>query len=142
MPPEHFQCKRCGNCCLNLNDAYEGDGWDEDYERWKAEKRLDILDKISVIEVGGSVVAIDLWMGPDGDFVERCPWLRKLPGKQEYKCRINDTKPGVCREYPLSAHHAVETGCQGFSHLAEDVLSALLQDEKASGASRVHLSDG
>lgn len=48
------------------------------------------------------------------DDVSRCPWLRKLPGKNKYLCRIQDMKPEHCREYPLSREHAEETNCPGF----------------------------
>ena len=57
----------------------------------------------------------DIWISPKtGDDVARCPWLRKLPGKEKYACRIHDVKPVHCREYPRSREHAAETGCKEF----------------------------
>lgn len=49
----------------------------------------------------------DLWFRPrdkelpkSGDpELRRCPFLRKLPKKDKYKCLIHDTKPEVCRMY-------------------------------------------
>ncbi len=30
MPPKTFKCKQCGNCCLNLSDAFQTSVSDED----------------------------------------------------------------------------------------------------------------
>ena len=60
---------------------------------------------------------IGVWRGSSpktGDDVSRCPWLRKVRGKDQYVCRIQDVKPDLCRDYPLSREHAEETGCPGF----------------------------
>jgi Fe-S-cluster containining protein len=57
----------------------------------------------------------DIWIHPrTGEDVRRCPWLRKLPGKEKFVCLIQDMKPEVCRNYPVSRTHAGETGCKGF----------------------------
>jgi len=104
---ETFQCTQCGHCCLELNDAYGTTAREEDLERWEREDRQDILDY---------VVLGDLWVSPrTGEDVFRCPWLRKLPKKDKYICRIHDTKPKHCRDYPKSKKHALKTGCQGFN---------------------------
>jgi Fe-S-cluster containining protein len=46
--------------------------------------------------------------------VQRCPWLRKVPGQNRYVCRIHDLKPDHCRRYPRSRRHVERTGCPGF----------------------------
>jgi len=74
--------------------------------RWEKEGRWDILDYI---------VVTDLWISPRTSAdVMRCPWLRKISGKEKYRCRIHDTKPRHCRDYPKSKKHALMTGCKGF----------------------------
>ena len=103
---EKFRCIQCGHCCLEL-DAYSTTAHKEDILRWQKEGRGDILEYV----VGG-----DLWISPRTDRdVNRCPWLRKLPNENRYICRIHDTKPKLCREYPKSKKHALQTGCKGFS---------------------------
>ena len=103
---ENFRCIQCGQCCLELSDAYSTTAYEEDMDRWEKERRWDILDY---------VVGSDLWISPrTGQDVTRCPWLRKLPKKNEYICRIHNTKPRQCRDYPKSKKHALQTGCRGF----------------------------
>lgn len=105
---EKFKCIQCGHCCLKFSDAYQNSVEENDYERWVAEKRQDILKYI--------YNGCELWVSPiTGDYVYRCPWLRKMPKKKIYKCRIQNTKPKLCREYPKSKKHALQTGCKGFS---------------------------
>ncbi len=113
--PSDFKCKQCGNCCLNLNDAFQTSVLKEDIELWKREGRDDILDWVMPIEIGERKYVYDIWLNPKtGDDVQRCPWLRKLPNKNKYQCRINDVKPKHCQDYPISKKHASETGCKGF----------------------------
>ena len=115
MPPPNFKCKQCGNCCLNLGDAFETCATDQDIRFWNEEKRDDILEWVDPISVGGGQFVYDIWISPvTGDDVSRCPWLRKLPKKNKYICRIHDVKPLHCRKYPRSRKHAAETGCKGF----------------------------
>ncbi len=118
MPPPDFKCKQCGNCCLNLGDAFETCATDQDIRLWNEEKRDDIFEWVDPIPVGGGQFVYDIWISPvTGDDVSRCPWLRKLPKKNKYICRIHDVKPVHCREYPRSKKHATETGCRGFEQV-------------------------
>ena len=103
---ENFKCKQCGNCCF-LPDAYCITANIDDLNRWENEERFDILQYID---------SGDFWFSPiTGIELNRCPWLRKLPKKDKYKCRIQSTKPIHCHEYPKSKKHALKTGCKGFS---------------------------
>jgi len=112
---EKFHCIQCGNCCRNLSDAYVTSVDKDEIIRWRTEKRWDILRWVSIFESGGETVFGDLWISPNtGDELTRCPWLRKLPRQDKYKCRIQDTKPAHCRNYPKSKKHALTTGCKGF----------------------------
>ena len=115
MPPQNFKCTQCGNCCLNLYDAFSTCATEEDIQLWKNEGREDILEWVSFIGTHDQFVAADIWISPEtGEEVARCPWLRKLPNKRKYVCRIYDVKPRHCREYPQSKVQAEETGCRGF----------------------------
>ncbi len=80
MSPINFKCKQCGNCCLNLNDAFQTSVRDEDVAMWRAKGRNDILDWVDPIPIADGHYVHDIWISPKtGDDVSRCPWLRKLP---------------------------------------------------------------
>lgn len=112
---EKFHCIQCGNCCRNLFDAYSTSVDIDEINRWRAEERWDILQWVEIFDFAGEAAFGDLWINPNtGEEVNRCPWLRKLPKQEKYKCRIHDTKPAHCRNYPKSKKHALTTGCQGF----------------------------
>jgi Fe-S-cluster containining protein len=64
----------------------------EDYDRWVAEGRWDILQWCDP-------VLYDLWFGLDGEEKTRCPFVRKDRNKPTYHCMIYDTRPQVCRNY-------------------------------------------
>ena len=115
MPPKAFSCKQCGNCCLNLSGAFSACSDEEDIRMWEDQGRDDILAWVVAIPLGEDAFVYDLWFSPKtGEEVNRCPWLRKLPGRAKYVCRIHDVKPRHCREYPKSRRHALKTGCKGF----------------------------
>ncbi len=115
MPPKTFKCKQCGNCCLNLNDAFQTSVSDEEIALWEIKGRYDILEWVDSIPIGDEHHIHDIWIDPEtGDDVDRCPWLRKLPNQDKYICRIQDVKPEHCRNYPKSKEHAEKTGCRGF----------------------------
>jgi hypothetical protein len=44
MPLKEFSCKQCGNCCLNLSDAFSTCADEKDIERWEKMGRSDILE--------------------------------------------------------------------------------------------------
>jgi len=114
---EKFQCLQCGHCCLDLYDAFCTTVNIEDINRWKDEDRWDILRWINIFEFDGEEGFGDLWISPNtGEEVNRCPWLRKLPLKDTYKCRIHEIKPSHCRNYPKSKKHALTTGCKDFGN--------------------------
>jgi Fe-S-cluster containining protein len=114
MPPKGFKCTQCGNCCVNLYDAFTTCATEADVELWRREERTDILAWVDPIPLGEGQFVYDIWISPrTGEDVERCPWLRKLPNRDQYVCRIHDVKPMHCRQYPLSRKHAQKTGCRG-----------------------------
>jgi Fe-S-cluster containining protein len=114
MPLKGFKCKQCGNCCLNLIDAFQTSATDQDIQTWEDEGRDDILDWVDPIHFGDDECIYDIWISPiTHDDVKRCPWLRKLPKQDKYICRIHDVKPEHCRAYPRSRKHAMKTGCKG-----------------------------
>ena len=112
---DSFNCKQCGHCCLNLSGAFSTSVPEEDIRLWEAEGREDILEWVVPIPIGDGQMTYDIWFSPTtGEEVSRCPWLRKLPNKDKYICRIHDVKPTHCRNYPHSREHAEKTGCVGF----------------------------
>jgi Fe-S-cluster containining protein len=100
---------------LNLLDAFSNTAEEEDILLWWEKGRHDILEWVDAIPLGNDEFVYDIWISPrTGEDVKRCPWLRKLPRKDKYICRIHDVKPKHCRAYPVSRKHAEETGCKGF----------------------------
>ncbi len=115
MPPEYFKCRQCGNCCINLGDAFSTCATEEDIYLWEEEGRTDILEWVGFIPLGDEYI-YDLWIDPQtDDDVTQCPWLKKLSKQNKYICCIHDVKPHHCRTYPKSKQHAEETGCPGFN---------------------------
>ena len=107
---EKFKCVQCGHCCLDLSDAFQASVPDSDVLRWERENRYDILEWVDTF-----AGLNDIWISPrTGEPVIRCPWLRKLPNKDKYICRIHETKPEHCRNFPKSKRHALENSCKGF----------------------------
>jgi Fe-S-cluster containining protein len=110
-----FQCVQCGNCCRNLGDAFSTSVDMDEINHWRFEDRWDILNWVHIFNFDGKEAFGDIWFSPNtGNEVSRCPWLRKLPRQDKYKCRIHDTKPAHCGNYPKSKKHALTTGCKGF----------------------------
>jgi len=107
---EKFKCVRCDHCCLDLSDAYQTSVPETDIKRWRREQRFDILEWVGPFEGMD-----EIWISPKtGEYVNRCPWLRKLPKQNKYICRIHETKPEKCRNFPKSKRHALDNGCKGF----------------------------
>jgi len=107
---EKFKCVQCGHCCLNLSGAYQTSVPETDIKRWNREQRFDILEWVGPFEGMD-----EIWISPrTGEYVNRCPWLRKLPKQNKYICRIHGTKPEHCRDFPKSKRHALDNGCKGF----------------------------
>jgi Fe-S-cluster containining protein len=107
-----FVCTRCGHCCRTLD--YTNGCTVEDYRRWKASGREDILQWVGTVRRDGRVVACRIWMVPGtNQFAETCPWLKPdtIPGRT--RCAIHAVRPMVCRHYPGSRKHARLTGCRG-----------------------------
>lgn len=42
----------------------------------------------------------------------RCPWLRKLPNRDKYICRIYNDRPEDCKQYPVSIEEMVRDECE------------------------------
>jgi Fe-S-cluster containining protein len=107
---EKFKCVQGGHCYLDLSGAFQTSVPESDIKRWKREQRCDILEWVGPFEGMN-----DIWISPKtGEYVNRCPWLRKLPKKIKYICRIHETKPEHCRNFPKSKRHALGSGCKGF----------------------------
>lgn len=114
MARTKFDCRRCGHCCLQLVDAYNGCLSDADLKRFRAAGRLDLLAWVQTIDLGRGNLLHSAWVDPaTGDDVERCPWLENLPEGAGYACAINELKPDHCRRYPQHRRHGRQTGCPG-----------------------------
>jgi Fe-S-cluster containining protein len=89
---ELLSCLRCGKCCFADLTAYAEQ---EDFDRWQAENRQDILN---IIKRRHLAWAGDRMLSTEtGDYPRECPFLYNAGN--EYLCSIYETRPAVCREY-------------------------------------------
>jgi Fe-S-cluster containining protein len=99
-----FKCRRCGICCKNIYTAFS---MATDVERWEREGRRDIL--LQLDDVGR------MWVDPvtKEPIIGDCPFLKQdLPGY--YSCKIQHTKPTMCRNFKPSKFNALNLGCKGY----------------------------
>ena len=96
-----FFCQ-CGKCCIKYSNgglsvsADEITAWDE--------LRPDIYRYVR----DGKI-----WMDPaTGEQIERCPWLKKLPGQNSYTCDIYYDRPDDCRFYPVTIDQMIVDECE------------------------------
>lgn len=99
-------CNQCGKCCLKYNgDDWLGTAAEADMLFWLM-RRPEVLDYVD-----GKLHS--LWTSPvTGKKMRRCPWLRKLPGRQKYTCRIHNVRPEVCRDYPIDIAQMINLDCE------------------------------
>jgi len=92
MEHKNIACVRCGKCCFVDMIAY---AQPEDFERWRREKRDDIL---KVVEGEHLVWAGDRMVSSQtGAFSQTCPFL--ISEGDVFKCSIYETRPRICRDY-------------------------------------------
>jgi len=85
-------CQRCGKCCFVDLTAYANE---EDFARWRAENRQDIL---AIIEHRHLMWAGDRMISSEtGDYPRQCPFLYNEG--DFWMCSIYETRPKVCRDY-------------------------------------------
>ena len=110
---ENFHCRQCGQCCLSLD--YRNECNTRDVDLWHRLGRADVLDWVGTVHRGAKTVGYRIWVTPGTNrCAEVCPWLEKIPRSDCYRCRIQDVKPDICRQYPGTRKHAEMTACPGF----------------------------
>jgi Fe-S-cluster containining protein len=85
-------CKKCGKCCFVDLTAYAEK---DDFERWEAENRQDILEIIKkrhLIWAGDRMISSE-----SGSVPRECPFLYN--SGSFWLCSIYETRPRVCRRY-------------------------------------------
>jgi Fe-S-cluster containining protein len=114
-----FICKKCGNCCF-IFDAFSTTADPEDIQRWKDEKRYDILEHLR--QPGDGKYYLWLNSGTGKEAVHRCPWYIKNWKTGIASCKIHNSKPTHCRKYPLTTktmENAINHGCLGWNDYDE-----------------------
>ena len=95
MSPHGFKYRQCGNCCLNLSDAFQTIIYDEDIEIWKKIGRYDILERVNSIPLRNNEYVHDVWISPKtDDDVTRCHWIRKLPNQKKLSKEMANEENG------------------------------------------------
>jgi len=109
-----FICTECGKCCLKVDHI---DLVPEDISRFKEHGREDLYTDEMLVEWD--------YFGASGFFRNqgtfRCPFLRKVRGKELSRCSIYDVRPNTCRKFATytGREHAEGMGCPGWGHLEE-----------------------
>lgn len=110
---EDFFCRQCGQCCTLLD--YEKELTADDVALWEKLGRKDILKWVRFLKREDGKTEYRIWTIPGTSrLADTCPFLKKSPPENCWKCLIQDVKPKICRQYPASRKHAFMTGCQGF----------------------------
>ena len=105
-------CTQCGRCCTNPSFMKTLPATGDDVKRWRKGGRADILEWCSVLGDDANPYA-DLWISPrTGDEASRCPFVRKIRGQDRYTCTIYNTRPEVCRAYPISVDNMKAVDCE------------------------------
>lgn len=87
-------CACCGHCCESFGGHLRAT--EQDMKRWRSEGRDDLLARIN--RLGW------IWVDPKTKQLEDpCPFIERTPDHKGL-CRINETKPDMCRDYPTLAH--------------------------------------
>lgn len=146
---DQFECLRCGHCCLAAGSTLYID--QEDLNKWIKEKRKDILSLLYKTNFICDDCGVE-WNPRDGNkcpdckkkaenaryywidknqplnlFAQlmadpRCPFLKKVRNKDEYLCKIHETKPATCRGFPeldkkevtQNEEECISWGCKGY----------------------------
>ena len=111
-----FACNTCGKCCKKYTGNLSATVGD--MKRWADQSRNDILDRTLPLVDELSIwlapssrddqLIADLWFTPKGNEHNACPWWNKHTG-----CRIHETKPKMCADYPVSLQQALDDECEG-----------------------------
>ncbi len=97
-----FTCVRCGRCCQSYTQTLLASR--EDIQRWRDQKRWDILRHVSLQEANGSLFG-EIWMDPStGKELPVCPFLKPASRGRLAFCSIHATRPRVCRDYLCRKH--------------------------------------
>ena len=95
-------CNQCGKCCT-LYGGGDLSVSDDDIKWWDSHRP----------EIANYVGAGEIWISPvTGKKMLRCPWLRKLPGKNKFVCRIYDDRPDDCKHYPVTIDQMFRDECE------------------------------
>ena len=125
-------CTRCGKCCLPESGYMDTlSATTADMRRWRREKRADILAYAD--DFGRTSGGADLWFKPDGRECSRCPFVRRERGRQTYRCGIYETRPEVCRDYPISYEQMELIGCEIIGELEARGIDARGWDKHRRG---------
>ena len=109
-----FKCIKCGQCCISQEYI---DICEEDLSRWFEEGEFNLASEDMLFEWD--------YFGSSGIYknatTSRCPFLRKVRGKNQYYCKIHHTKPITCQRFPLNPKHALGLGCPGYRNKKKEI---------------------
>lgn len=97
---ESFGCERCGNCCKGGGHAKLTSKDSERLAAWLGMSRASFLGHYAQPQASGEYWLKSQWMVLGPAKMERWCVFLELGGDGLYRCRVNDTKPQQCRDFP------------------------------------------
>ena len=102
------------HCCLNERYMRSLQVPTKDVRRWQREGRDDILRYVDTV----TPEVHEAWVKPDHKAdCTRCPFVRKDRNAPTYTCRIHETRPEPCRDYPQNYAQMEQDGCETIGEL-------------------------
>ena len=96
------ECNQCGKCCIKYSHGGLSASSSE-IEFWEIYRPV----IYSYVQNG------EIWADPDTrQPLERCPWLKQLPGQDVYLCEIYYDRPDDCKYYPINIEQMLADGCE------------------------------
>ena len=102
---QRYECQQCGNCCIGHSIAVTY----EDIIRWDRETRWDILSEVRFVQ-NSMNQSLNWWyFQKTAGISTKCPFFT-----DDKDCSIHNTKPLMCRNFPLNTAHPDRLElCQG-----------------------------
>lgn len=99
-----FRCRKCGNCCRSVQVPITY----SDIKRWKREQRWDILAEVRWMVDEKRNLELPVFIRSAINNV--CPFLSR-----SNRCKIYETRPRVCRDFPVLGREDKVNSCKAVS---------------------------
>ena len=121
------ECNQCGKCCIKYADGGLSASSAE-IEWWQIYRP----------EIAAYVANGNIWVSPmTGLKLSHCPWLKKEPTENKYRCSIYYDRPDDCKHYPTHINEMISDECEMIevkdlrdTAKAQDTLDIIMSDSR------------